>query len=56
LPPPDRHQPSDDLHQPVDKGAADIYIDVVRQLALRIANRTERPKWNSASFFARFGQ
>jgi Zn-dependent M28 family amino/carboxypeptidase len=50
------HQPSDDLRQPVDKGAADTYIDVVRQLALRIANRPDRPKWNDSSFFKRFSQ
>jgi len=50
------HQPSDDLRQPVDKGAADTYIDVVRQLALRIANRSDHPRWNDASFFRRFGQ
>src|SRR5205807_59846 len=40
------HQPSDDLHQPVDRSAADAYIDIVRQLAVRIANRTDRPKWH----------
>ena len=50
------HQPSDDLHQPVDRGAADAYIDIVRQLAVRIANRPDRPKWHGASFFSRFGQ
>jgi Zn-dependent M28 family amino/carboxypeptidase len=50
------HQPSDDLRQPVDKGAADTYVDVVRQLALRIANRSDHPRWNDASFFRRFGQ
>jgi Zn-dependent M28 family amino/carboxypeptidase len=50
------HQPSDDLRQPVDRNTADTYIDVVRRLAVRIANRTDRPKWNDASFFARFGR
>ena len=50
------HQPSDDLQQPVDRSAADTYIDVVRRLAVRIANRTDRPKWNDASFFRRFSQ
>jgi len=50
------HLPSDDLKQPVDKGAADTYIEVVRRLALRIANRTDRPKWNDSSFFRRFAQ
>ena len=50
------HLPSDDLKQPVDKGAADTYIEVVRRLALRIANRTDRPEWNDRSFFRRFAQ
>lgn len=50
------HAPSDDLAQPVDRNAADTFIDVVRQLALRVANRTDRPKWNDSSFFARFSR
>jgi Zn-dependent M28 family amino/carboxypeptidase len=50
------HAPSDDVNQPVDRGAADTFVDVVRQLAVRIANRTDRPKWNDASFFSRFGR
>ena len=49
------HAPSDDLAQPVDLGAADKYVDVLRELALHIADRTDRPKWNDASFFKRFG-
>jgi Zn-dependent M28 family amino/carboxypeptidase len=48
------HAPSDDLNQPVDRTAAAKYIDVVRNLAVRIANRTDRPKWNGTSFFKRF--
>jgi len=50
------HAPSDDLNQPVDNIAADTYIEAVRQLAVRIANRPDRPKWNDASFFRRFSQ
>jgi Zn-dependent M28 family amino/carboxypeptidase len=50
------HAPSDDLNQPVDKIAADTYVEVVRQLAVRIANRPGRPKWNDASFFRRFSE
>jgi len=50
------HAPSDDLNQPVDRAAAAKYIDVVRNLAVRIANRSDRPKWNSTSFFARFAR
>src|SRR5262245_50168143 len=48
------HAPSDDLQQPIDLGAADKYVDVVRELALRIANRADRPTWNASSFFKRF--
>ena len=50
------HAPSDDLSQPIDKSAAGTYVEVVRDLAVRIANRTDRPKWNDASFFKRFAQ
>src|SRR5207249_1573359 len=50
------HAPSDDLNQPSDfKAAADFnkaYLLVVES----IANRTERPKWNSDSFFKRFAR
>jgi Zn-dependent M28 family amino/carboxypeptidase len=48
------HAPSDDLQQPIDLAAADKYVDVLRELSLRIANRTDRPRWNDASFFKRF--
>jgi Zn-dependent M28 family amino/carboxypeptidase len=48
------HAPSDDLEQPVDLAAAGTYVSVVRDLALRIANRPDRPKWNETSFFKRF--
>lgn len=48
------HAPSDDVTQPVDlKAAADfnrLYVDVV----LAVANRGDRPQWNSDSFFRRF--
>ena len=50
------HAPSDDLNQPVDRSAAAKYIDVVKNLALRIANRSDRPKWNDTSFFKRFAK
>ena len=50
------HAPSDDLNQPIDLSAAEKYIDVVRNLALRVANRADRPKWNESSFFKRFTQ
>jgi Peptidase family M28 len=48
------HAPSDDLNQPIDQSAAGTYVDIVRELATRIANRPDRPKWNNASFFKRF--
>jgi Zn-dependent M28 family amino/carboxypeptidase len=50
------HAVSDDLNQPVDQSAADKYVDVVRALAVRIANRPDRPKWNDTSFFKRFAK
>ena len=48
------HAPSDDLNQPIDRSAAGKYVEVVRDLAVRIANRPDRPTWNDASFFKRF--
>jgi Zn-dependent M28 family amino/carboxypeptidase len=50
------HAPSDDLNQPIDRSAAGKYVEVVRDLSVRIANRTDRPKWNDASFFKRFAK
>jgi Zn-dependent M28 family amino/carboxypeptidase len=50
------HAPSDDLAQPIDRSAAATYVDVVRTLAVRIANRADRPKWNDTSFFKRFAK
>ena len=50
------HAPSDDLSQPIDRSAAAKYVEVVRDLALRIANRPDRPKWNDSSFFKRFAK
>jgi Zn-dependent M28 family amino/carboxypeptidase len=48
------HAPSDDLNQPVDLAAADKFVEVLQKLALRVANRNGRPKWNDTSFFKRF--
>jgi hypothetical protein len=48
------HAPSDDLNQPIDCSAAAKYVEVVKDLAVRIANRTDRPQWNDSSFFKRF--
>ena len=38
------HAPSDDLDQPIDRTAAGKYVDVIENLAVRIANRTDRPE------------
>jgi Zn-dependent M28 family amino/carboxypeptidase len=48
------HAPSDDLNQPVDLAAGNTYIEAVKNLAVHIANRKEKPKWNDTSFFKRF--
>jgi Zn-dependent M28 family amino/carboxypeptidase len=50
------HAPSDDLNQPVDRTAADTYVQVVKKLGLRIADRRGRPAWNANSFFKRFAR
>jgi len=50
------HAPSDDLQQPIDLTAAGTYVQVVSNVAMRIANRPDRPKWNDASFFKRFAK
>ena len=50
------HAPSDDLAQPVDRACADAFVDVVRRLALRVADRPDRPHWSESSFFRRFAQ
>ena len=48
------HAPSDDLNQPVDLSAAEKFVDVLQNLSLRVANRSDRPKWYDTSFFKRF--
>ena len=50
------HAVSDDLNQPIDISAGDKYVDIVRALAVHIANRPDRPKWNDTSFFKRFAK
>jgi Zn-dependent M28 family amino/carboxypeptidase len=50
------HAPSDDLNQPIDLAAAGTYVQVVGNVAVRIANRADRPKWNDSSFFKRFAK
>jgi Zn-dependent M28 family amino/carboxypeptidase len=48
------HGPSDDLDQPIDRGAAATFTDLVGQLSERVANRDRRPEWRMDSFFKRF--
>jgi len=50
------HAPSDDLSQPIDLSAAGTYVQVVGNVAVRIANRPDRPTWNDSSFFKRFAK
>jgi Zn-dependent M28 family amino/carboxypeptidase len=50
------HAPSDDLSQPIDLSAAGTYVQVVGNVAVRIANRPDRPMWNDSSFFKRFAK
>ena len=48
------HQPSDDLQQPVDLGAAMTFTRLVGALATDVANHAARPQWKPTSFFRRF--
>jgi Zn-dependent M28 family amino/carboxypeptidase len=48
------HAPSDDLNQPVDKGAAGKFNDLVARLIERIANAETKPAWKPKSFFRRY--
>jgi len=48
------HAPSDDVNQPVDLKAAAGYEEVIRALAITIANDPVRPAWKQDSFFRRY--
>ena len=48
------HAPSDDLDQPIDLSAAEGFVGVLHDLAIKIADRADRPRWNERSFFKRF--
>jgi Zn-dependent M28 family amino/carboxypeptidase len=48
------HAPSDDLDQPVDLSAAARYEEIVRGLAISVANDAQRPQWKADSFFRRY--
>jgi Zn-dependent M28 family amino/carboxypeptidase len=50
------HAPSDDLRQPIDFEAAAGFNRAYVQVVEAVANRAERPHWNSGSFFKRFAR
>ena len=50
------HAPSDDLDQPIDRGAAADFTTMIGELCLRVANRDTRPQWKDGSFFRRFAK
>jgi hypothetical protein len=47
------HAVGDDLEQPVDITAIGAYQELVTRLAVRVANREQRPRWYPGSVFAR---
>jgi Zn-dependent M28 family amino/carboxypeptidase len=47
------HAVGDDLDQPVDIAAIGAYQELVKRLAVRVANRAEKPRWYPASAFAK---
>ena len=48
------HAPSDDLQQPINRGAAVVFNDLLVRLTTVVANQPQRPRWNDTSFFKRF--
>jgi peptidase M28-like protein len=50
------HAPSDDLQQPIDFEAAARFNETYLRVVEAIANRPERPRWNTSSFFKRFAR
>ena len=50
------HAPSDDVNQPIDFQAAADFNRAYLLVAESIANRADRPHWNSDSFFRRFAR
>ena len=50
------HAPSDDLEQPIDFEAAARFNETYLRVVETVANRSERPRWNSSSFFKRFAR
>ncbi len=50
------HGRTDDLSQPIDRGAVAGFNDLLTRLVLRVADAKNRPEWKKASFFRRFPQ
>ncbi len=50
------HAPSDDANQPVDLATAAGYEEVIRALAIEVANDPKRPQWKPDSFFRRYAE
>lgn len=50
------HAPSDDLDQPVDRGAAETFDKLAADLLMRISGRDAQPRWKDSSFFKRFAR
>jgi Zn-dependent M28 family amino/carboxypeptidase len=50
------HAPSDDLDQPIDRGAAAAFTELIGDLCVRVANRDTKPAWREGSFFKRFAR
>ncbi len=48
------HGVSDDISQPLDLAAAAQFDDILKGLALRVADAPQPPHWNAQSFFIRF--
>ncbi|HET9865283.1 MAG TPA: hypothetical protein VFP37_17715, partial [Steroidobacteraceae bacterium] len=46
------HAVSDSADQPVDLSAVGRYEDVIRRLAMRIADRDQAPRWLESSVFS----
>jgi Zn-dependent M28 family amino/carboxypeptidase len=48
------HGVRDDTSQPLDEAAAAQFNDILRKLAIRVADAAEAPHWEPNSFFRRF--
>jgi len=50
------HGVTDDVKQPVDLAGAAQFNEILKTLALRVANAEQAPSWKSSSFFRRFAK